>query len=79
MLPNLLAPAPSYCFALVNESNIPIKVAIVIIQKKVEVNDAKAELLSLKTSKLEVKNEEILSAPKCAIPTAPKAKANIII
>ena len=75
----MLAPAPSYCFALVNDNSTPIVVAIVIIQKNVDVNEDNAEVLSLKTSKFEAKNPAIISDPQCAIPVAPNAIANIII
>src|SRR5690606_40200077 len=58
---------------------IPRAVAIEIIQKNEDANDARELLLSLKTSKLFTSQAEILSAPQCAIPTAPKAIASIII
>ena len=58
---------------------IPINVAIEIIQKNFEAKDDNPELLSATASKLEVKNSEMYSAPKCEKPTVPKAIARRII
>ena len=61
------------------DSPIPIKVAIEIIQKNLEPNEDRPEDLSAIASKFEIKKSEICSAPKCEIPTVPKARERTII